>query len=300
MSVQYRRAREDDLGPAQELVVHSINHLTERHGFGAMATVRATAFESFSLHDDPDGLWVAEEAGEIVGFAFSWVCGDLWFLAELFVSPDHQGRGIGSALLALAEEHARKSGAKTRALITFAFNTVSQGLYIRHGIFPRLPLYNVSVARPALAEHPHDGTLPPAPIEDTPARLRSLAEIDREVLGVSRERHHRHLIENGELRGVVFSTDGRPAGYAYISPGGHIGPVAVIRPDLLAAAFATALELAAEGGSAQVSAFLPGTSEDLLGLAAERGMRITFPMVLASSGDFGNWKQYLPRNPGFM
>jgi hypothetical protein len=29
-------------------------------------------------------------------------------------------------------------------------------------------------------------------------------------------------------------------------------------------------------------------------------MRITFPMVLVSTHDFGNWAQYLPRNPGFM
>jgi hypothetical protein len=29
-------------------------------------------------------------------------------------------------------------------------------------------------------------------------------------------------------------------------------------------------------------------------------MRITIPMVLMSKRDFGNWPQYLPRNPGFM
>jgi hypothetical protein len=34
--------------------------------------------------------------------------------------------------------------------------------------------------------------------------------------------------------------------------------------------------------------------------AIELKMRITFPMVLMSSTDFGNWCQYLPRNAGFM
>jgi hypothetical protein len=29
-------------------------------------------------------------------------------------------------------------------------------------------------------------------------------------------------------------------------------------------------------------------------------MRITFPMVLVSSRDFGDWTSYMPRNPGFM
>src|SRR5215472_18474942 len=99
MPLVYRPAREQDLERAQELVVRSINDLTERHGFGTMAVVRPTKFQSFSLKDDPDGLWVAEDADEILGFAFSWVCEHLWFLAELFVAPGHQGRGIGRELL---------------------------------------------------------------------------------------------------------------------------------------------------------------------------------------------------------
>lgn len=296
----YRPAREEDLEAAQALVVQSINDLTQRHGFGAMASARSTAFESFSLRDDPRSLWVAEEAGEMIGFAFSWVCGDLWFLAELFVSPDHQGRGIGNALLALAEDHAQKSGAQTRALITFAFNTVSQGLYIQHGMFPRLPLFFVGAPRAALAERLQRPYLDHAPIANDPSHLETLAEIDERALGISRAKHHRHLIESGELRGVIFSTDGEPTGYAYTSPSGHIGPVAVARPGLLAAVFATALKLAAEGSSAQVSAFLPGTCEDVFRVAVEHGMRITFPMVLAANRDFGSWTQYLPRNPGFM
>jgi hypothetical protein len=59
------------------------------------------------------------------------------------------------------------------------------------------------------------------------------------------------------------------------------------------------LYLAAAAGAAQVSAFLPGVSESL-GIAVERGMRITLPMVPVSTRDFGDWTRYLPRNPGFM
>jgi hypothetical protein len=44
------------------LVVASINDLTERHGFGAMATAHPPKFQLFSLKDDPDGLLVAEDA----------------------------------------------------------------------------------------------------------------------------------------------------------------------------------------------------------------------------------------------
>jgi GNAT superfamily N-acetyltransferase len=134
MPITYRPARAADLERSDRLVVASINDLTRRHGFGPMATSHPPAFQLFSLKDDAGGLWVAEEADEILGFVWSWVCGDLWFLAQLFVSPDHQGRSIGNELLKRTFEHAKKSGATNRALITFAFNTVSQGHYIRNGL----------------------------------------------------------------------------------------------------------------------------------------------------------------------
>lgn len=136
-----RPARPQDLEQADALVVRSINDLTQRHGFEPMAVQRPPRFQLFSLENDPDGLWVAEDSGQILGFAFSWVCGDLWFLAQLFVAPGQQGGGIGNELLKRALNHAQKAGATNKALITFAFNRASQGLYIRHGLFPRLPLY---------------------------------------------------------------------------------------------------------------------------------------------------------------
>ena len=300
MPLVYRPAREQDLKRAQELVVRSINDLTERHGFGTMAVVRPTKFQSFSLKDDPDGLWVAEDEDEILGFAFSWVCGDLWFLAELFVSPGHQGRGIGRELLKRTLEHEQKRGATNRALITFTFNTVSQGLYIRHGMFPRLPIYNFNVARDLLMDRLKGAQLRYAPLEDNASHLHSVAHIDEQALGVSREKHHRHLINDSGIRGVIFYVEDDCVGYAYISPDGQVGPLSVAEPKILGAAFKTALHLAAKTGSSQVSAFLPGTSEVALSIAVEHGMRITFPMVLVSTHDFGNWAQYLPRNPGFM
>src|SRR6266702_4115678 len=108
--------------------------MISRSGIGPMAVCSPPVFQLFSLKDDADGLWVAEEGERILGFAWSWVCGDMWFLAQLFVSPDHQGRSVGNELIKRTFEHAKKSGATNRALITFTFNTVSQGLYIRNGL----------------------------------------------------------------------------------------------------------------------------------------------------------------------
>jgi GNAT superfamily N-acetyltransferase len=299
MQTTIRPARTDELPATQELVVRSINDLTVRHGFGAIASVRPADFQLYSLKDDPDGLWVAEANGEISGFAFSWVCGPFWFLAELFVAPGLQGRGIGDALLKRTLDHASKAGAQNKALITFTFNTVSQGLYIRHGLYPRLPI-NFFKADAKVVRERGGETLHHANIGDTDFDHAQLANLDADALGFSRGKHHGFLFGDANTRGVFLYAGDDCVGYAYVNSGGHIGPVAVARPGMMASAFSTALKLAAETGASDVSAFVPGVNDAALGAAMAHGMRMTFPMVLLSAREFGDFSRYLPRNPGFM
>jgi GNAT superfamily N-acetyltransferase len=298
MSIAYRPAREEDFALADRLTVASINDLTERHGFGPMASPGPHRLQSFSLTDDPSGLWVAEDSGQMLGFAFSWVCGDLWFLAQLFISPERQNQGIGHALITRTMEQARKAGARTKALITFAFNRASQSLYIRHGLFPQLPVYFFGGTRDTLRLPPL--RLPAAALAASSAQLRDLDAIDAVALGISRAKHHRYLLTDSATKGLLFYADnGECIGYAYVVDG-HVGPLAVLKQDAAAPALATALASAVDGGAAKVSAFIPGPCHGALSLAIASGMRITFPMLLMADREFGDWKRYLPRNPGFM
>jgi GNAT superfamily N-acetyltransferase len=300
MSLVYRPARADDLAATDALVVASINDLTVRHGFGPMAAASTPSFQLFSLKDDADGLWIAEDAGDIRGFAWSWVCGDMWFLAQLFVDPAQQGQGIGSELLRRTLEHARKSGALHKALITFTFNRVSQGLYIRHGLFPKMPIYFFNAARERVIQALPSSPLHAIAIDDSAATMAKLVEIDTRAMGASREKHHRYLLDDPATTGVLLCAGSDCVGYSYISCNGHIGPLAVMRPDILGDAFTATLKLAADRSSEKVSVFLPGTCDGALSLAVKQGMRITFPMLLMASPGYGDWTQYLPRNPGFM
>jgi GNAT superfamily N-acetyltransferase len=285
---------------ADALVVATINDLTERHGFGSMAAVSTPNFALYSLGDDPDGLWVATDGDEIRGFAWSWVCGHLWFLAQLFVDPRQQGQGIGNELIKLTLQHARQSGAVHKALITFTFNRVSQGLYIRHGLFPRAPIYFFRAPRESTMSGLPDVSLRMSEIEDRAAHMSTLAEIDVSAVGVDRQKHHRYLINEVGTTGILLHAGNECVGYAYISSNGHIGPLAVKRIDVLRDAFTAALKMAVDGPSENISAFLPGTCEGALTLAVDLGMHITFPMVLMASPGYSDWVQYLPRNPGFM
>src|SRR6476469_107949 len=98
MAITMRRPLDDELEEIDGLVVASINDLTARHGFGPIASVSPPRLQRFSLRDDPDGLWLAADDDRRIGFALSWACDDLWFLAQLFVSPASQSSGLGQAL----------------------------------------------------------------------------------------------------------------------------------------------------------------------------------------------------------
>jgi ribosomal protein S18 acetylase RimI-like enzyme len=255
--VKYRPADVRDLGAAEELVIASINDLTVRHGFGPMATASPPSFQLFSLKDDPDGLWIAEDGGEIVGFAWSWACGELWFLAQLFVDPAQQGRGIGNELLKLSLEHARQSRAAHKALITFTFNRVSQGLYIRHGLFPRMPIYFLGAKREQVTDRLPKPPLESVAINDMPSSIEKVLEIDSRAIGVSREKHHRYLLNDPASTGVLLYAGSDCVGYGYVASSGHIGPLAVTRTDVLGDAFTTVLAIAARNGSSEnLSAFV--------------------------------------------
>ena len=299
MSLVLRPASVEALACAEDLVVQSINDLTVRYGFGSVATSRPPDFQTFCLQDDPRGVWLAEDDGEIVGVSLSWVCGRLWFLAELFVAPGRQGQGVGNELLHRTMVHASQAGASEKSLITFAFNVVSQGLYVRHGLLPRVPIHLCSVQRESLVHQIQGPVLRTTPIRASAIDLEMLCQFDVSTLGVSREKHHGYLLGAPGMQGFFLEEKGERIGYAYIAETGHIGPLAVMHAPSMPGAFRAALAIAVEGDAKQVSAFIPGTSQALT-IAAQLGMRFTLPMVLMSTHDFGDWTRYFPRNPGFM
>jgi GNAT superfamily N-acetyltransferase len=71
-------------------------------------------------------LWVAEEDGRVVGLAA--VGADA--LGHLYVHPDHQGRGIGTALL----ERTKELRPEGFSLWTFPANVGACRFYERHGL----------------------------------------------------------------------------------------------------------------------------------------------------------------------
>ena len=82
------------------------------------------------LATDPDGSWVAELEGAVVGVALALVRDGIWGLSLLAVAPDLHARGAGSKLLTASLQHAE--GARG-ALIASSEDPRAMRIYARAG-----------------------------------------------------------------------------------------------------------------------------------------------------------------------
>jgi len=300
MDITCRPAKPEDLEEAERVVQQSGNALLVRHGLQPWPAPPSTAFPKFCLAQDPSGLWVAEDGDTIVGFGFSWMSEKFWCLSQLFVRPERQAKGIGQALLAKTLMQAERNGAANRALITFASNIASTGLYLKNGLYPREPLYEMAAPARAVAQNLADAGYDTTSIAPWPDAGEWIGRIDQELLGFRRDLHHQFLLGGFAARAVRIEHAGRAVGYAYISARGHVGPLA-IAPDADAkAVVTTALRCALEGGATRVSMLVPGRADVVMQTALAVGFRIEEPLVLMAWRPFGNWSNYLPRTPGFL
>ncbi len=271
-----------------------------RHGFSPVSGPQPPHFQKFCLAQDPEGLWVAEKDDAILGFGFSWVLQKFWYLSQLFIKPGIQAKGIGQALLSKTLQQAQKNGTDNRTLITFAYNTASIGLYLKNGLYPREPLYRIVAPAAVVGQNITATDYRAAPIAPSGQPWDWIGRLDEEVLGFRRDSHHRFLLDGFAARAIRIEHAGRPAGYAYISAQGHVGPLAVAvdadAKDVVGAAVSCALE----GRPRQVSMIVPGRADRILHAVGALGFRIEEPYVLMSAQPFGNWSNYLPSNPGYM
>ena len=77
--------------------------------------------------------WAAIENGDVVGFAILIPQPGYLLLDNVAVLPAAQGRGIGTRLLLLAEDHARSLGLSEIRLYTNEAMTENLAYYLRHG-----------------------------------------------------------------------------------------------------------------------------------------------------------------------
>src|SRR6188508_262978 len=145
--ITIRRATPDDSRPTYDVVSEAVVHLAATRGWAPVSRAatppeRFLAFRASALRHDPDGFWVAEADGALVGFGIAVQREHVWYLAALHIRPAYQSRGIGAEII-----RRQLAAARPGSLLTVgadARNPISNALYGRFGMFPETPLVEVS------------------------------------------------------------------------------------------------------------------------------------------------------------
>jgi GNAT superfamily N-acetyltransferase len=161
-----------------------------RDDFPAADTLRRLAFGTFlglpdplSFRGDeapdwtrfltnPEGSFVAELDGELVGanFAVNW--GSVGLLGPVAVHPDLWNRGVAQLLIAPALDAFDRWGTQHAALFTFGHSPKHVALYQKFGFWPRFP--TVIMAKPVASSGPRPSWTAYASLD--PAQQRSCLE----------------------------------------------------------------------------------------------------------------------------
>jgi ribosomal protein S18 acetylase RimI-like enzyme len=123
-----RRGREGDVRAVRELAVAAYQPYVPRIG-----RPPAPMVADYAAAVADQALWVAEDAGAIVGLLVLRPEPDHLLLENVAVHPDAQGRGVGSLLLRVADDEASAAGYPEIRLYTNEAMTENLAYYPRHG-----------------------------------------------------------------------------------------------------------------------------------------------------------------------
>jgi len=132
-----REATTDDPGAIRRVARKAWR---ETYGFmdeetveGMLARGYSTEFIEEAIESPELTLFVAEADGEVVGYVSCEPPGaDGVGQVSIYVSPDHWGEGVGTALLERAEAYLREVGATAVQDAVLADNEVGNAFYERH------------------------------------------------------------------------------------------------------------------------------------------------------------------------
>jgi ribosomal protein S18 acetylase RimI-like enzyme len=254
------------------------------------------------LTHDPDGFFTAVEKDETLGFAAAHVRSRQWVLSQLWVLPQHRGKGAGEALVARTLAYGERSGAREFLALVPVDGPV-QGLLYRHEFRPLASVFLVRIARTSAGElgAALSRLLPAQDVTSDLLARRGQADldrIDRLARSVTREVDHQYWLKTLGRRVAFVRQGARIAAFAYGGQG-HVGPVVGTTQDAAMTGLGWAINLTLKaGGGPSLDLLLPAAFAPAVDAAFEFGGRITATFAFWGRGIQASFDRSLPGSPG--
>jgi ribosomal protein S18 acetylase RimI-like enzyme len=252
----------DDLGPVDDLL---------KAAFHAGANISFQPRLRRYLALQPDGWFVGEEAGQLVGTVGAIDYGAFAYVGLMAIRPERQGQRLGRRMLDSVLGWADRRGTTCTLLDA---SEAGAPLYERSG-FVDVGLSHEFwpgeaglVGGGAATGAPDGGTIAVATADDCDA----IVQLDGALFGVRRERLWRWLFAAHPGRVLLArSGDGLPRGYV-CAQDGLLGPFGARTPEIAEALLGRAILLL--GHHARVRLQVPEANADARALLERRGFKI--------------------------
>ena len=298
MSIIYRKATAEDSYSVFQVFSKSIIDLGERTNVMAItggnhpevlqSLWQRRKFLFDFLAENAAQFWVAEQDGQIIGYARSIEHDGLMDLTEFFVLPDQQSGGVGRELLARAFP---ESDARYRVIVA-TMDERALFRYLSAGVYARFPI-KYFYRKAEKVEVKTDLKIEPMQVD---LHLQDLDRIDKMIIGHSRGDIH-HWIATTR-NGFVYKRNGKVVGYGYVGEG--TGPFAVLDENDFPAVLAHAENLMAEKGG-EFGAETPFINKGAIRYFLDRKYQIdSFTVLFMSNEPFGRFENYLCFSPIFF
>lgn len=295
MSTTYRPGTLADSRPAIKVLVQSLADLNRRNhpeDVGAHPEFLTLAFERYQplfdhLARTAEHFCVAEQDGQIIGYARSILHDGVRNLTDFFVLPNSQAAGVGRELLAQAfpaDQVRRKTILATRDLS-------AQALYLRSGVYPRFSFTTFS-RRPEQVMVATDLTI--QPVSATRESLAAMRAIDTALLDFTRDADHEFLLH--DRQGYLYCRSNDVVGYGYA--GNDCGPFALLDASDFPAVLAHAENDAARRGADEFGVLVPLINRAAVDYLLARKCRLHDDYLLfMSDAPFGRFENYIQCSP---
>ncbi len=200
MNIELRPINDSDISEVAELIYCSINYWYRTHGqpeiFRGGPAVTEVFYDVYNdLTPGCNIVAVNPDTGRLMGSCFYHPREHHVSLGIMNVHPNYFGCGVGSKLLNYIIDYTNDNGFDALRLTSSAINIDSFSLYNKAGFVPRYSYQDMFTQVPengmkkstALDDRVRDATL-----DD----VAGMAELERNVSGISREIDYRYCIEN--------------------------------------------------------------------------------------------------------
>jgi|CXWL01.1.fsa_nt_gi ribosomal protein S18 acetylase RimI-like enzyme len=291
----YRPMLETDLAAAMYVGKYAMDGLIRSEGREPSTWNPAVgASQRHLLATDPDGCWVAEINGLVIGFAQAFVRGDIWFLAQLFVHPEVHALGIGHELLRRAAQYGRARDVGVFSVVS-STSPAAQSLYMRNGMFAFAIGYRLVAPIGALLDLPQPVANKKI-VVDCSGWQDPMAELDRATFGADRRMDHAFYLNDWPDGNASFALmrDGDFLGYGYASLPGFIAPLAAYEAEDQLPLLRTCAEWLDGRGATEGTVWVLSLNQTLITALLSRGWRVAGWSFLKANKPFGQFDRYHP------